>query len=248
MSNEEKSRTMIDLARVSKSYPPDVQALTDISMRIRQGRMVFLTGMSGAGKTTLLRLLCGIETPDKGYIEIAGRDISKISGSEMQSLRRRIGVAYQNFKLLSNKTVAENIALSMEVSYQSRQFIRTKIEKLLKELQLSDKEHTRAGKLSRGEQQRVAIARAVANDPDLILADEPTGNLDDETTELVMQLFRTCNEQGTTLLISTHDHSIYNYPGSNVVKIENGKLVAPKKRATAAKRRLAAVQSPGGAA
>ncbi|MCI5144445.1 MAG: ATP-binding cassette domain-containing protein, partial [Candidatus Electrothrix sp. AR3] len=100
MSNQENSQTMIDLARVSKSYPPDVQALADISMRIRKGQMVFLTGMSGAGKTTLLRLLCGIEYPDKGYIEIAGKDLSKISGATMQSLRRRIGVAYQDFKLL----------------------------------------------------------------------------------------------------------------------------------------------------
>jgi len=233
MGNEENSRTMIDLARVSKNYPPDVQALSDISMRIRKGQMVFLTGMSGAGKTTLLRLLCGIEYPDKGYIEIAGQDLSKISGSEMQSLRRRIGVAYQDFKLLPDKTVAQNIALSMEVSYRSRQFIRTQTEKMLTELGLPDKENTRAGKLSRGEQQRVAIARAVANQPELILADEPTGNLDDETTELVMRLFRTCNEQGTTLLISTHDHSIYNYPGSKMVKIEDGRLVAPKRSPSA---------------
>lgn len=228
-SNKETKQTMIDLARVSKNYPPDVHALDDISMRIRKGQMVFLTGMSGAGKTTLLRLLCGIEAPDKGYIEIAGQDISKISGSAMQSLRRRIGVAYQNFKLLPDKTVAENIALSMEVSYRSRQFIRSKIERMLNELYLQDKEHTRAGRLSRGEQQRVAIARAVANEPELILADEPTGNLDNETTELVMRLFRTCNEEGTTLLISTHDHSIFDYPGSKMVKIEDGRLVAPKR-------------------
>lgn len=235
MSNEEKSQAMIDLARVSKTYPPDVYALADISLRIRKGAMVFLTGMSGAGKTTLLRLLCGIDSPDKGYVEIAGQDISKISGAEMQRLRRRIGVAYQDFKLLPDKTVAQNIALSMEVSYRSRQFIRTQTEELLERLHLLDKYDISVDKLSRGEQQRVAIARAVANEPELILADEPTGNLDDETTELVMQLFRSCNEKGTTLLISTHDHSIYDYSGSKVVKIENGRLVAQKWSAAAGK-------------
>ena len=142
----------------------------------------------------------------------------------MQALRRSIGVAYQDFKLLPEKTVAQNIAFSMEVAYRSKAFIRQQTRKLLSQLALSDKVNTRAGKLSRGEQQRVAIARAVANEPVLILADEPTGNLDPETTELVMELFHEYNEKGTTLLIATHDHSIYNYPGSKVVTIEQGQV------------------------
>ena len=224
----EKRQTMIDLARVSKTFPPDIYALDDVSLRIRQGEMIFLTGQSGAGKTTLLRLLCAIDRPDKGYVEIAGQDLSRATDAELQRLRRRIGVAYQDFKLLPDKTVAQNIAYSMEVSYRSRQFIRSQTEKLLTELHLTGKQDALAGWLSRGEQQRVAIARAAANEPDLILADEPTGNLDEETTELVMQLFRRCNEQGTTLLIATHDHSIYEYPGSKVVKIENGRLAIQK--------------------
>lgn len=228
MSGEEKKLTMIDLARVSKTFPPDVHALADVSLRIRRGEMIFLTGQSGAGKTTLLRLLCGIDSPDKGYIEIAGYDLSRIAGGEMQKLRRRIGVAYQDFKLLPDKTVAQNIAYSMEVSYRSRQFIRSQTEKLLTELHLLDKHDAVAGKLSRGEQQRVSIARAVANEPELILADEPTGNLDVETAELVMQLFRRCNEQGTTLLIATHDQAIYDFPGSKVIRIENGRLAIQK--------------------
>jgi cell division transport system ATP-binding protein len=228
MTGKENSLTMIDLARVSKTYPPDISALADVSLRIRRGEMVFLTGMSGAGKTTLLRLLCGIDSPDKGYIEIAGCDLGRISGAEMQHLRRRIGVAYQDFKLLPDKTVAQNIAYSMEVSYRSRQFIRSQTERLLKDMHLADKYDALAGKLSRGEQQRVSIARAVANEPELILADEPTGNLDDETTDLVMRLFRRCNERGATLLIATHDHAIYSYPGSKVIKIENGRLAIQK--------------------
>lgn len=228
MSGEEKRLTMIDLARVSKTFPPDVHALADVSLRIRRGEMIFLTGQSGAGKTTLLRMLCGIDRPDKGYIEIAGNDLSRISDNELQKLRRRIGVAYQDFKLLPDKTVAQNIAYSMEVSYRSRQFIISRTKQLLTELGLMDKLDALAGKLSRGEQQRVSIARAVANEPELILADEPTGNLDAETAGLVMQLFRRCNEEGVTLLIATHDQSIYDYPGSKIVRIENGRLAIQK--------------------
>jgi len=228
MGGEEKRLTMIDLARVSKTFPPDVHALADVSLRIRRGEMIFLTGQSGAGKTTLLRMLCGIDSPDKGYIEIAGQDLSRISDSELQKLRRRIGVAYQDFKLLPDKTVAQNIAYSMEVSYRSRQFIRSQTEKLLTELHLLDKRDALAGRLSRGEQQRVSIARAVANEPELLLADEPTGNLDAETAGLVMQLFRRCGEQGMTLLIATHDQAIYDYPGSKIIRIENGRLAIQK--------------------
>ncbi|WP_417913332.1 cell division ATP-binding protein FtsE [Candidatus Electronema sp. TJ] len=228
MSGEEKRLTMIDLARVSKTFPPDVHALADVSLRIRRGEMIFLTGQSGAGKTTLLRMLCGIDRPDKGYIEIAGHDLGRISDSELQNLRRRIGVAYQDFKLLPDKTVAQNVAYSMEVSYRSRQFISSRTMQLLNELGLADKLDALAGKLSRGEQQRVSIARAVANEPELILADEPTGNLDTETAGLVMQLFRRCNEEGVTLLIATHDQAIYDYPGSKIVRIENGRLAIQK--------------------
>jgi cell division transport system ATP-binding protein len=224
MTREEKSQAMIELIRVSKVYPPDIQALADISLRVNKGEICYLTGMSGAGKTTLLRMLCGIDTPDRGYIEVAGKELSKLSGAEMQALRRSIGVAYQDFKLLPEKTVAQNIAFSMEVAYRSRSFIRQRTRQLLAKLALSEKKNTRAGKLSRGEQQRVAIARALANDPVLILADEPTGNLDSETTERVMELFHEYNEKGTTLLIATHDHSIYNYPGSKVVTIEQGQV------------------------
>ena len=232
MAMEENDQAMIDLIRVSKVYPPDIQALADISLQIDKGEICYLTGMSGAGKTTLLRMLCGIDKPDRGYIEVAGKELNKLSGSELQKLRRSIGVAYQDFKLLPEKTVAQNIAFSMEVAYRSRSFIRQRTGSLLSQLRLSDKMHTCAGKLSRGEQQRVAIARAVANDPVLILADEPTGNLDNETTELVMNLFHHHNEQGTTLLIATHDHSIFDYPGSRVVTMEQGRVLAAEDSGT----------------
>jgi cell division transport system ATP-binding protein len=192
--------------------------------------MLFLTGMSGAGKTTLLRLISAIEKPTKGYVEVDGHDLSKISRSKLQRLRRHIGVAYQDFKLLPDRTVAQNIAISMEVAYRSGLFIRKRTRDLLARLNLEDKYNTRASKLSRGEQQRVAIARAVANKPKLILADEPTGNLDAETTGLVMDLFRSCNTAGTTILIATHDKAIYENPDSRVIRLAGGRFVAPDRQ------------------
>lgn len=222
------TQVMVDLTKVTRTFPPDVQALVDVSLQVNRGEILFLTGMSGAGKTTLLRLISGIEKPTKGYVEVSGMDLSKISRAKIQKLRRRIGVAYQDFKLLPERTVAQNIAVSMEVAYRSRLFIRKQTRDLLAQLHIDDKYNTRADKLSRGEQQRVAIARAVANKPDLILADEPTGNLDAENTELVMNLFHRCNEGGTTILIATHDSSIYNRPDSRVVTLDSGQIVATK--------------------
>jgi cell division transport system ATP-binding protein len=216
---------MIDLTRVTMIYPPDVQALSEASLQVDRGEILFLTGMSGAGKTTLLRLISGLEKPTKGYIEVDGQDLSKISRAKIQRLRRHTGVAYQDFKLLPDRTVAQNIAISMEVAYRSGVFIRKQTRDLLARLGLADKHGTKAGKLSRGEQQRVAIARAVANKPRLILADEPTGNLDTETTELVIDLFLRCNKSGATILIATHDHAIYTRPGSKVIHLTNGRLV-----------------------
>jgi len=230
---ENEQQFMVDLTRVSKTYPPKVQALTDVSLQITRGEILFLTGMSGAGKTTLLRLICGIEKPSKGYVEVAGQDLSKISKAKIQQLRRHIGVVYQNFKLLPDRTVAQNIAMAMEVDYRSGIFIRKQTRDLLAQLHLADKYNTKAYKLSRGEQQRVAVARAVANKPDLILADEPTGNLDAETTQLVMDLFLRCNSSGTTLLVATHDSSIYNRPDSRIVKLCNGRFTAKEPSAAA---------------
>lgn len=222
---ESNNQVMVDLTKVTRNFPPDVQALVDVSLQVNRGEILFLTGMSGAGKTTLLRLISGIEKPTKGYVEVSGMDLSKISRAKIQKLRRRIGVAYQDFKLLPDRTVAQNIAVSMEVSYRSRLFIRKQTRDLLAQLHIADKHNTRADKLSRGEQQRVAIARAVANKPDLLLADEPTGNLDAENTELVMNLFHRCNDEGMTILIATHDSSIYNRPGSRVVTLDCGRIL-----------------------
>lgn len=228
MSNTAINKEVIaDLIKVTKTYPPNVHALTDISLTVKRGEIIFLTGKSGAGKTTLLKLLCRVEKPTKGLVEVAGHDLSKLSRGNIQKLRRTIGIAHQDFKLLPNRTVAQNIAIAMEVSYKRSAVIRKRTKELLDQLGLADKYNTLAMELSRGEQQRVTIARAVANDPDLILADEPTGNLDNETTGKVMELFNQCNNSGATIIIATHDEQIYANTKHRILELSSGHHVVP---------------------
>jgi cell division transport system ATP-binding protein len=203
-----ENNKIVDIVKVTKIYPPDVMALRNISLSAFKGELIFLTGPSGAGKTTLLKLLTCIERPTKGLIEIGGNDIAKLNSKAVQKLRQRIGVAYQDFRLLPKQTVFQNIAMAMEVRFKSPKEIKQRVDDLLEMLSIPDKKNNLSGKLSRGEQQRVAIARAAANAPPLILADEPTGNLDEEATEKVMTLFRQLNKQGSTIIIATHDASI----------------------------------------
>ncbi|PID71519.1 MAG: cell division ATP-binding protein FtsE [Desulfobulbus propionicus] len=230
MEHEIRSQDIIiDLIKVSKTYPPDVQALTDITFAVQKGEMVFLTGPSGAGKTTLLKLISKVDTPTKGMVEVDGVDIAKIPKRKLYTLRRKIGMAYQDFKLLPERSVAANIAVSMEVVYRKNSFIVKRTRELLEQLGLQSKLNTPAAELSRGEQQRVAIARAVANFPRIILADEPTGNLDGETTRRVMDLFHELNQQGTTLLIATHDTSIYQEEKDRIIQLQFGQQYAQQK-------------------
>ena len=216
---------MLDLVKVSKTYLPDIQALVDISLSVRRGEIVFLTGKSGAGKSTLLRLFTRMEKPTKGVIEVAGHDLNRISEARLQKLRRSIGFAFQDFKLLPARTVAQNIAVAMEVSYTRTAVMQVRIKKLLQRLGLTEKYNTPVCELSRGEQQRVSIARALCNNPELILADEPTGNLDRETTRMVMDLFRQYNGRGATLVIATHDSSIYQGTSHRVIELREGRIV-----------------------
>ncbi len=217
-------KSMVELVKVTKVYPPDIMALDDISLAIKKGEMLFLTGMSGAGKTTLLKLICSLETPDKGLIEIAGHDLNRIKPANLQKLRQKIGVAYQDFKLLPNQSVYQNIAMAMEVTYKAPKFIRQRVDYLLEKLAIADKKETLAGKLSRGEQQRVAIARAASNSPSLLLADEPTGNLDPTISRKVMGLLEELNKAGTTLLIATHDDAIYRDTDHRVLNLHLGQF------------------------
>ena len=216
--------TIVELIKVSKNYPPDVIALADVSLTVETGEMFFLIGKSGAGKTTLLKLICNMETPSNGLIEVAGQNIHRLKGKKLARLRQKIGVAYQDFKLLTDRTVAENIAISMEVSYKKPPIISKRVKDLLAQLELSDKHDAITGELSRGEQQRVTLARAVANSPTLILVDEPTGNLDATTTEKVMNLLNKCNSSGATIIIATHDDSLYRHSSHRIMELCRGKI------------------------
>jgi cell division transport system ATP-binding protein len=227
MNRQTSPPPMIELIKVSKQYPPDVVALKDVSLTIATGEMFFIIGMSGAGKTTLLKLLCSMESPSNGMIEIAGQPIHLLKGQHRAKLRQRIGVAYQDFKLLTDRTTAENIAISMEVSYKKPQLIRKRVRSLLEQLDLADKHDTITGELSRGEQQRVTLARAIANSPTIILVDEPTGNLDATTTGKVMNLLHKCNKSGATVVIATHDESIYRDTSHRVMELRKGRLFDP---------------------
>jgi cell division transport system ATP-binding protein len=219
---------MVELIKVSKSYPPDIIALENISLSITTGEMFFVIGKSGAGKTTLLKLISNMEPPNSGLIEVAGNDLRLLRGIKLAKLRQRIGVAYQDFKLLLDRTVAENIAISMEVSYKQPSQIQKRVKSLLDQLQLADKHNSITGELSRGEQQRVTLARAVANSPALLLVDEPTGNLDGETTGRVMDLLKKSNNSGATVVIATHDESIFKKSNRRIMELQRGKIVSLK--------------------
>ncbi len=221
-TEELQTDTMIEMIKVSKIYQPDVKALSSISVSIGRGEMFFMIGRSGAGKTTLLKLLSSMETPTNGLIEVAGMPIHQLRGVQLARLRQKIGVAYQDFKLLTDRTVSENVAISMEVSYKKPQIIRKRVRELLDQLLLAEKHDTITGELSRGEQQRVALARAIANSPALILVDEPTGNLDAATTERVMKLLTKCNKAGATIVIATHDEAIYRNSNRRVMELRGG--------------------------
>lgn len=215
---------MIEMIKVSKRYPPDVTALANISLSIGRGEMFFIIGRSGAGKTTLLKLMSSMEPSTNGLIEVSGQPIHKLRGAKLARLRQKIGVAYQDFKLLTDRTAAENIAISMEVSYKKPQLIRNRVRSLLDQLDLADKHDTLTGELSRGEQQRITLARAVANSPTMVLVDEPTGNLDADTTERVVKLLKNSHKSGATVIIATHDETIYRNTGCRIMELKHGAI------------------------
>lgn len=217
----------LELIKVTKVYPPDIFALRDITFSAYRGEMIFLSGASGAGKTTLLRLICRQGHPTRGLIEIGGNDLNKLNSRDIQELRQKIGFAYQDFRLLPDKTVFRNIAMAMEVCYKGSKEIQQRVDSLLEQLGIHDKKDKPAGALSRGEQQRVAIARAAANHPPLLIADEPTGNLDSDSTTLVMDFFQQLNAGGTTTIIASHDENVYKYASHRVITLQGGRLYQP---------------------
>jgi cell division transport system ATP-binding protein len=215
---------MIRLFHVSKTYPPNYRALTDINLEVKRGELVFIAGPSGAGKSTLLKLLFREEEPSEGQILIDGKNVTRLPGRQVAQLRRKIGLIFQQFKLLPDLTVLDNVALAAEVIGISRKASQTKAYQLLRELGLKERYDSKPLTLSGGEQQRVAIARALVNDPMLVLADEPTGNLDADVAAETMRLLFEIRAKGATIVVATHDLDLINRYGSRVILLQHGAL------------------------
>jgi cell division transport system ATP-binding protein len=207
----------------SKSYGGGF-GLRDVSLDFRKGEFVFLTGASGAGKTTLLKLLFAAERPTEGQIVVLGRNIARLGESGIPRLRRKVGVVFQDFKLLPRRTVEENVALALEVVGMPRRTIRAKVFAILKQLGLQHRRYHHPLSLSGGEQQRVAIARALVNEPEVLLADEPTGNLDPALTLEIMDLIANTATRGTTVIVATHELGLVARYGKRFVRLEDGSV------------------------
>jgi len=221
---------MIRFDNVTKSYKNLRPALDDISLEIQKGEFVFLVGSSGSGKTTFLKLLLREEVPDAGTVWVAGRDIGELSQWRVPYLRRNLGCIFQDFRLLPNKTVTENVAFALEVIGRPRAVVRTQVGQVLDLVGLGEKGDRMPHELSGGEQQRVAVARAFVNRPLVLLADEPTGNLDPATTQGIMKLLDRINRTGTTVVMATHDVGIVDTMRRRVVQLDQGRLVRDQAR------------------
>lgn len=215
---------MIVFNDVTKNYGSNV-GLSNASVRINRGDFVFLVGPSGAGKTTFIRLILKEIDPDSGTIEVSGKDITHLKRKEIPRLRQKIGMVFQDFRLLEQKTVYENVAFAMEVVHKSKKDIAERVPYVLNLMGIADKADRYPNELSAGEQQRVGIARAIANQPNLLICDEPTGNLDPVTAMDIMSLLNQINVRGTTILMVTHAKDIVDKMHKRVVAIENGKIV-----------------------
>ncbi|OGT99114.1 MAG: cell division ATP-binding protein FtsE [Geobacteraceae bacterium GWC2_48_7] len=222
---------MIQLHNVSLFYQKDAPALHNINLRVDKGEFIFLTGPSGAGKTTLLRLLYGALTPERGQVLIDGQNISRLTKSQIPYLRRSMGVVFQDFKLLPNRTVFENVAITLEVLGWGRPDIGKKVMHILKQMGMESKISHTPQALSGGEQQRVALARALVNEPKILLADEPTGNLDDANKNQIMNIFKEANVRGTTVVVATHDRRLIDNGNKRLVTLSKGDIVEQVEKA-----------------
>jgi len=221
---------MIVFENVSKIYEPDVVGLQDFTWHVPKGEFVFLVGPSGSGKTTLIKLVLKELEPTEGRILVAGRNLSTLRRSKVPFLRRNIGCVFQDFKLLPNKTVWENVAYALEVVGEHRRSIRRKVPEIVNLVGLADKANSLPHEISGGEQQRVSVARAFVNHPPLLLADEPTGNIDPETSIGLMQLLLRINRTGTTVVVATHDRDMVNRMRRRVIQLEGGRMVRDEHR------------------
>lgn len=217
---------MIKFLNITKIYPPDIKALNQVNLHIKPGEFVSIVGQSGTGKTTLVKILIGEEKPTQGRIIVGGWDITNISQAEIPTLRRQIGVVYQDFKLLHKKTLLENVAFALQVCGQTPQKIKSIVPQVLKIVGLENKMHRYPLQVSGGEQQRTVIARALVHRPKILLADEPTGNLDSINADEIIELLQKINKFGTTVVLVTHNREIVNKLRRRVITIDNGTIVA----------------------
>ena len=216
---------MIETRHLSKLYSRGVYALRDLSLTIDKGEFLFLTGSSGAGKSTLLRLLLREDLPSEGDLRVGGRDLKTLSSSQIQSYRRTVGFVFQDFRLVPRFTVFENVSFVMRVLGVAMAVQQRKTFQVLKWVGLQHRMNAYPEELSGGEQQRIAIARALVNDPQLILADEPTGNLDPDLSAEIMNLFREINARGTTVVVATHDRELIRRVGHRAITLDHGRVV-----------------------
>jgi cell division transport system ATP-binding protein len=216
---------MIRFSHVTKEYPRTGRALNDVSFHLAKGEFAFLTGPSGAGKSTILKLVFMEEKPTAGEVRVSGLHSSQIRRHDVPKLRRKLGVVFQDFRLLEDRTAAANVAFALEVTGAPREAIPTRVSRLLTQVGLASKGTSYPRELSGGEQQRVAIARALVNDPVVLIADEPTGNLDDRATRGIFQLLRDINASGTAVLMATHNLELVRRTDFRVIEINHGQLV-----------------------
>jgi cell division transport system ATP-binding protein len=233
---------VVEFTGVSKAYEGGHRALDDITFEIRRGEFVFLVGSTGSGKSTLMRLLIKELEPTAGAIRVAGRDLSEIGHRKVPYYRRNLGVVFQDFKLLPNRTVHDNVAYALQVTGGTRREIRAKVPDILRLTGLSTKLHNFPDQLSGGEQQRVSVARAFVNHPPLLLADEPTGNLDPETSIGIMQLLYRINRTGTTVVVATHDSAMVDRMRRRVIELSEGRIVRDEATGLYAPRELSTAE------
>jgi cell division transport system ATP-binding protein len=221
---------MIDMQDVWKEYPNGTVALRGVSVQISKGEFVYVVGPSGAGKSTFIKLMYREERPTKGHIFVNGFNIERLKERKVPFLRRSIGVVFQDFKLLPKLTVYENVAFALEVIGTPQRHIRRRVHDVLEWVGLADKADMLPSQLSGGEQQRVAVARALVNNPSVIIADEPTGNLDPDTSWGIMKLFQRINDRGTTIVMATHNKEVVNTMRKRVIAIEEGRIVRDERK------------------
>ncbi len=219
---------MIQLSHVYKVYPTQIEALSDVSLEISDGEFTYIYGASSSGRTTLIRILYGAEKPTRGEVVVNGMNITAKGFNKIHLLRRSMGIVFQDFKLLKDRTVSENISFALEVTAYQKQEIRKKVSEVLEKVGLQQRERDPILALSAGEQQRVAIARALINDPPLLLADEPTENLDDQMTDDVMKIFSDLNQKGTTIVFATHNKELIQRYPHRVIYLSGGRRVDVK--------------------